>query len=251
MQLRHLPSFDPGEAVLPIEARNIAIERDRRRLLDGVTLTLTAKPEVTVLLGPNGAGKSLLIRVLAGLRAPDTGTVTWAGTAASRERALAVGIVFQRPVLLRRSALRNIEFAVALARPRGAEVSTLARQALTDAGLAHLADQNAHALSAGEQQRLALARTIACRPRILILDEPAANLDPSSTAHIERGILRLREAATPVVFITHDLAQARRIADDIIFMHQGKIVELARAADFFRAPETAEARRFIRGELLA
>lgn len=236
--------------MLPLQAENISLLRAGRALLDGVSFTLPEEPAVTVLLGPNGAGKSLLTRVLAHLAKPDTGHVRWAGTAPDRARARRVGIVFQKPVLLRRSALANIAYVLALEDRAHDSVAARSAAALAQAGLAHVAQQRADTLSSGEQQRLALARAIAAGPEVLLLDEPAANLDPLSTAAIEEDIRRLRACGLPVLFITHDLAQARRIADRVVFMHEGRIREIAGAAEFFCAPRTREAARFIKGELL-
>lgn len=240
-----------GTTVLPLAVNGATIVRGGRNLLAGVDFEVSHTPQITVLLGPNGAGKSLLIRVLAGLVEADKGHVSWAGTPPDRGRAGSVGIVFQKPVLLRRSVLANMNYALALRGLAKSERTERASVALQTAGLAHLADQQAESLSAGEQQRLALARAIACRPQVLILDEPTANLDPASTAAIESQLAALRAQSTPVLFITHDLAQARRIADRIVFIHLGSIREAGPAETFFLTPLSPEARGFIRGELLA
>jgi len=244
------PAQNNEQRALPLRVEDATLIRGGRTLLDRVTFAVTAEPEITVLLGANGAGKSLLIRVMAGLVVPDVGRVTWAGFPPARSRALGVGIVFHRPVLLRRSALANIEFALSLSGLERSERRAAAHASLQRAGLAHLSEQDAHSLSAGEQQRLALARAIVLAPQIIILDEPSANLDPASTAAIETQLLALRGAGTPVLFITHDLMQARRLANRIVFMHKGAIVEVRAAGDFFHEPASEQAARFIRGELL-
>lgn len=235
---------------MPIAAHAVSIARDGRTLLDNVSFVLEAAPAITVLLGPNGAGKSLFVRVLAGLLPVDSGTVTWARQQPDRPRMPRLGVVFQKPVLLARSVSANLDFALRAAGVPPGERADRIAAALGSAALMGLAQQQALTLSGGEQQRVALARAVACEPACLILDEPAANLDPASTAAIERQLIALKSAGTPVLFITHDLAQARRLADNIVFMHQGRIIESTPAAQFFTSPQSAEARRYIDGHLL-
>jgi tungstate transport system ATP-binding protein len=152
--------------------------------------------------------------------------------------------------MLRRSAAANVAFALSLRGIRGAERRARIAEALAVAGLAALADRQARVLSGGEQQRLALARAWALRPQVLFLDEPTASLDPASTRAVEELIAKLAAAGTKIVMTTHDLGQARRMADEILFMHRGRLIERRDAARFFAAPQTPEAAAFIAGELL-
>lgn len=237
------------DGVLPIRAEGLVFSRDARALVDGVDLKIGPAHGVTVILGPNGAGKSLLLRLLANLIVPDAGRVTWAGEKPSRERVHGIGYVFQRPVLLRRSVAANIEFALGTRGIPASERAPAARAALKGARLELLAHRPARSLSGGEQQRLALARALALSPEVLFLDEPTSNLDPASTDVIERMMLNA-SGQTPVLLVTHDLAQARRVATRVIFMHKGRILERTRRADFFHAPQTPEAAAFLRGEIL-
>ena len=202
-------------------------------LLDRLNLTIGAGAP-TVLIGPNGAGKTSLLRAAMGLLEPTRGRIAWAG---EPRRA----IVFQRPVMLRRSAAANIRFAQ-LGADRTGELLALV-------GLAHAADRPARRLSAGEQQRLALARALARDPAVLFLDEPTASLDPASTKAIE-DVIRTISGRIKVVLSTHDLGEARRLAGDVVLLHRGRVVEAAAASCFFDSPRTDEARRFIAGELL-
>ena len=159
-------------------------------------------------------------------------------------------MVFERPVLLRRSAAANVEYALSLARvPRG-ERSRRVAEVLARTGLAPLADRRARVLSAGERQRLSLARAWALEPEILFLDEPTAALDPAATAAIERLIRTISESGTKIVMTTHDLGQARRLAGDVVFLAAGRLIERAPAPGFFDSPSTDEARAFLKGELL-
>jgi tungstate transport system ATP-binding protein len=239
----------PGGPVLPIQGTGLVLERGGRRILDGIDVEL-AGTGLLVLAGPNGAGKSMLVRVLAGLVSPTAGRVTWAGSPPDRGRAPRIGFVFQRPVLLRRSALANVDYALAVAGVARAERRRQAQAALERARLAHLADAPARLLSGGEQQLLSIARVLATGPEILILDEPTAHLDPSATMAIEGLIDAVRSEGTRVLLITHDLGQARRLADEIAFLNHGRIIERTPSAEFLARPATAEAQAFMRGEIV-
>ncbi len=233
--------------VLPIEAAGLVLARDGRRLIDIVEFALDGDA-VTVIMGPNGAGKSLLLRLLAGLITADRGSVRWAGRAPDRERAPKLGFVFQKPVMLRRSALANVRFA--LRRASRAERQRDALVALRRAGLDHLARTPARLLSGGEQQRLAIARALAPRPEVLLLDEPGTNLDPAAVSAIEALILDARERGTKIVLVTHDIGQARRLADEVVFLHHGQITERTPAAGFFDGPASRAAAAYLEGRIV-
>ena len=240
----------PEQEIRPVVGRNLRFVRRARTLLDVEEFTVRGSG-VTAMMGPNGAGKSLLLRCLANLVRPDSGTVTWAGSPPGRARAARLGFVFQKPVLLRRSAAANVRHALRVTGvPRG-EAVTRADRALADAGLSRLAGMPARVLSGGEQQRVAIARAMALRPECLFLDEPTANLDPASVAAIESTALAASRDGVKVVFVTHDAAQARRVATDVVFMHAGRIVEQTEAKSFFETPQSSAARAFLAGELLA
>jgi tungstate transport system ATP-binding protein len=159
-------------------------------------------------------------------------------------------MVFQRPVLLRRSAAANIRHALALAGRARRERRALADAALERFGLAPLAARPARVLSGGEQQRLAMARVWALEPQVLVLDEPSAALDPAATKAIEELNTAFAQEGVTVVMSTHDLGQARRLAERALFLHQGKLRDDAPACEFFARPASEEARAFLRGELL-
>ena len=154
-------------------------------------------------------------------------------------------------MILRRSASANVAYALAIAKvPRAGRLERV-RAALEQVGLGPLAGRPARVLSGGEQQRLALARAWALEPKVLFLDEPTANLDPAATRAIEAVIAAMHEDGVKIVMTTHDLGQARRHADEIVFLHKGRLLEHADAARFFIRPGTPEARAFVAGELLA
>jgi len=234
---------------LPLMLQRVRLEAGGQRLLDDLSLTLAAGTR-TVILGPNGAGKSLLLRLCHGLIRPTTGSIRWAWDEPTRVRRQQA-FVFQRPVLLRRSAGANVAYALAVAGVPRAERRERVRAALEQVGLAHLANRPARVLSGGEQQRVALARAWALRPKVLFLDEPTANLDPAATRAIEAVIAAMHERGVKIVMTTHDLGQARRHADEIVFLHKGRLIEHAEAARFFTRPGTPEARAFVAGELLS
>ena len=233
--------------LLPLRLEEVQFSAGGRTILDRVTLTL-GPAGLTVLLGPNGAGKSVLLRLVNGLLVPSSGRIRWGaeepGPAVRRRQAL----VFQSPALLRRSELANVAFAVRLR--GGGNVRARAMAALEEAGLAALAGRPARVLSGGEQQRLALARALVGSPEVLLLDEPTASLDPASVAKLEGMITEAVRQGTRVILVTHDIAQARRLADEVVFMARGRVTERTASADFFTRPASPEARAYLAGQLV-
>lgn len=241
MDLRNPPSL------LPLTLDRVVFAAGSRRIIRGVSTTLGAGPR-TVILGPNGAGKSVLLRLCHGLLTPTGGTIRWNSPeppGGPRRQAM----VFQRPVMLRRSALGNVTYALRRAGVPHRQSVERAMEALRKVGLAAIAGHAARVLSGGEQQRLALARVWALRPEILFLDEPTANLDPGATHEIEKIIAALHAAGTKIVLVTHNLGQAHRLGDEILFIHAGQLVERAPAGHFLKHPASPEAARFLEGEL--
>jgi tungstate transport system ATP-binding protein len=235
--------------LLPIEARGLMIERAGRRLLSDISLTIDGDG-LLALMGPNGAGKSLLMRVLTGLLAPDTGAVLWNGTAPNRVLAKKIGIVLQHPVLLRRSARANLEYVLKAHGIAREQREQRARAALASAGLESHSETPARLLSGGEQRRLAIARALVTEPDILFLDEPTANLDPRAAISIEDQICGARENGVAIVLITHDIGQARRLADEIAFLFAGRLMEQSPARAFLDAPDSRQARAFLSGDIV-
>jgi tungstate transport system ATP-binding protein len=235
--------------VLPLEAKKLAFQVRGKRLVDSVDLVLEAGAR-TVVMGPNGAGKSLLLRLLHGLLQPTAGTIQWAGRPATRDTIRHQAMVFQRPVLLRRSAAANVRYAMAIHGVPRRERQARLEAVLREARLEQLAGRPARVLSGGEQQRLAIARALSIRPDILFLDEPTASLDPASVLAVEELIEHAHIAGTKIVLVTHDLGQARRIADEVVFMHQGRIEEKTPADRFFVDPVSDKAKAFIDGRIV-
>ncbi len=209
------------------------------RIIDGVSLQLGAQR--TVVLGPNGAGKSTLLRLIHNLLHPSSGELRWA-------RVLSQAMVFQRPVMLRTTALANVVYGLKLKGYSATESERRAQQALVRVGLEQLARRPARLLSGGEQQRVALARAWALEPELLILDEPSASLDPASSREVERTINAIAASGTRILMTTHNLGQARRLAEEIIFIDGGRIAEQTPVAEFFQLPRTNAAKRFLEEE---
>ncbi len=238
---------DASAPLLPLVLENVGFAAGGRTILAGIDLRIEPGPR-TVIIGPNGAGKSVLMRIMHGLLAPTSGTLRWANPE-RRGEPRRQAMVFQRPVLLRRSVLGNLLFALAVAGVRSRDREGRARAALDRVGLGAFADRPARVLSGGEQQRLALARARMLRPQVLFLDEPTANLDPGATREIESVVQSIHDSGTKIVMITHNLGQARRLGDEILFVDRGRIAERSDVDRFFRHPATAEADAFLKGEL--
>jgi tungstate transport system ATP-binding protein len=229
--------------LIDVGYRAISVD-DTLDILHGINLTVAPNTR-TVILGPNGAGKSVLLRIMHGLLKPSFGTVQWANFNPQRQ-----AMVFQKPIMLRRSVLANIEFALQVSAKPQQNIKNAALDTLDKAGIAHLAHRQARQCSGGEQQRIALARAWALEPEILFLDEPTANLDPSASKIVESTIQAIHVAGTSIVMTCHDLGQAKRLADRIIFLHLGRIEVDCDADTFFRNPPSHNARAFLKGELI-
>ena len=233
--------------ILPVAVEALSFNAGGRTIIDRMSFDLDAGP-ATIILGANGAGKSVLMRLMHGLLAPSAGAIRWGDPDPARLRRRQA-MVFQRPVMLRRSALANVVYALELARVPRAEREGLALEALESVGLRHLAHRPARVLSGGEQQRLALARAWALHPEVLFLDEPTASLDPAATREIETVIKAFDAAGTKIVMATHNLGQARRLGDEVLYINEGRLVERASIESFFAQPAAAEAAAFLKGEL--
>jgi tungstate transport system ATP-binding protein len=234
-------------ADLPIVLHDVSVKTREFAILDSVSLRLMPGAP-TVVIGPNGAGKTTLLRVAMGLEQPMAGEVSFGGRL--NVPPVRRAIVFQRPVMLRRSAAANVEYALASGNVPRSEWPRRIAELFDTVGLTGLGARPARRLSGGEQQRLALARALARDPEVLFLDEPTASLDPAATKAIEDVVRAVAARGIKVVMATHDLAEARRLAGEIVLMHRGGVVESGPAPRFFESPRTEEARRFIAGDLL-
>lgn len=241
-----LGAHDRPARALPIVAEELGFSVAGRGLIDGIDLTLRSAG-ITALMGPNGAGKSVLLRLLHGLLTPTSGRITYAGAPLSRAVRARQAMVFQSPVLLRRSVGSNIDFVL---RARGGANPARRDALLAQVDLLPHRAQAARKLSGGEQQRLALARALATDPEVLFLDEPTASLDPASVLKIEEIVTAAAARGIKPIFVTHDVAQARRLAEDVVFLHRGRVVEHGPADDFFDNPASPEVRDFLAGRIV-
>ncbi|HTY98661.1 MAG TPA: ATP-binding cassette domain-containing protein [Rhodocyclaceae bacterium] len=231
--------------MFPIRLQNASFVPDGRPVLTGIDLEFGGDG-ITVVLGPNGAGKTILLRMIAGLQAPHDGSISWNGAGSPPP---GISMVFQHPVLLRTSVFANGALGLRPLGLPGDEVRRRTRHVLSRVGLSDRAADSARLLSGGERQRLALARAWATAPRLLLLDEPTAALDPTATEAVEQIVREMRSEGVRIIMTTHNLGQAMRIADDIVFVAGGGIRERASATRFFARPESAEAKLFIQKEL--
>jgi len=207
--------------------------------------------EVTALVGPTGSGKTTLLRLLTGLVNPNEGQVSYAGQPLASAAELAmrqqIALVPQNPLLLRGSVKWNLEYGL---RARGQKPGHRAEAVAEKLGIADLLPRDARSLSGGQTQLIALARAIIVEPRVLLLDEPTANLDPAYVANIERTVAQLHATQTTVVWSTHNLFQAKRVSQRTIFLLDGELIEVCPTAQFFENPSDARSRAFVRGELI-
>ena len=224
-----------------LELVGLSLTEGAISILRGIDLKVGAGR--TAVLGPNGAGKSTLLRVMHGLLDPTAGQVAW-------PRPLTQGMVFQRAVMLRTTALANVDYGLKLLGVPAEERHRRSLLALQRVGLSDLAERPARRLSGGEQQRVALARAWALEPQVLFLDEPTASLDPASSREVERIILDIAAGGTRIVMTTHNIGQAKRIANDVLYIDGGRVVEHTVAAEFFDRPRTEAAQGFMRDEVL-
>lgn len=203
----------------------------------------------TGIIGPNGAGKSTLLNIIAGLMSPSDGRVFYdeAVKLPSRD----ITMVFQTPYLISTTVYNNIAYPLKLRGVAEKAIEKRVNELMEELNIAKLSKQKAWKLSGGERQKVALARALSFGPKLLLLDEPTANIDPYTTAEIERLLLSIGESQDiTMVTVTHNLAQAKRMCDEIIMLHNGKIIEQGNCRRILTSPENESTRKFIEGELL-
>ena len=232
--------------LLPITIDKLTLKAGQKTLLNNISLNITSSG-ILVIMGPNGAGKSLLMRCLHGLSQPDSGRILFASDEINQTHRKSQALIFQKPALLKRSVRQNLEFVRTLHRTDNVASIELA---LKNVGLSKLASQPANQLSGGERQRLALARALMMRPQMLFLDEACANLDPASVSNIEEVLRQACKDGQKIILITHDIAQAKRLADEVVFLHRGALCEHTPARVFFQSPKSKAARAYLDGQIL-
>ncbi len=230
---------------LPIYIKDLSLILDERKILSSLNFSINSD-DVTVIMGPNGAGKSIFLKILNGILTPTSGCITWNNKKQFSDTLNTQAFVFQKPILLRRSVIANLDYMDSvlgykkkISKDRLLEIVQLKKQK----------NQPARMLSLGEQQRLSLIRSLMLRPNLLLLDEPTANLDPASTKIIEDIILNLKMMGIKIIFVTHNILQAKRIADEIIFLNEGKMVEHLNKQEFFSNSKSIEVQNYLNGIL--
>jgi len=232
---------------MSVTLENVVVKRRGASILGPLNMALD-DAGVTVVLGPNGAGKTTLLKVLHGVERVSRGRVTWSVPDDMARQSQAY--VFQKPIMLRRSVAHNLAFPLQLLKWPKPTIAARVQDWSQRIGLHDALDQPATRLSGGEQQKLALARALIRDPQVLFLDEPCANLDGRSTREIEELLHASTAAGTRIIMTTHDLGQARRLASDVVFLLKGDVREHASATTFFDAPQTPEARAFLKGDII-
>ena len=239
----------------PLEFTDVVLRINGVELIHQINCTLQSTGK-TIVLGPNGAGKSLFLRLMTGLVVPTSGSIT-----GGLERTLegvptedgsgapCMALVFQNPIMLRRTAYENIAFVLRHHKVPKNEIAEKVGTALKFARLQARAQVPARRLSGGEQQRLALARTLIINPHALLLDEPTASLDPLSTSIVEDMIEQADKMGTKIVLVTHDIKQAKRMADDILFIHEGRVLAHKSKREFFKEPGSRQAQAYLDGRV--
>ncbi|MCU9848846.1 ATP-binding cassette domain-containing protein [Defluviimonas sp. WL0024] len=233
--------------ILPLTLDEVELRRQGKRILGPVTYRLEGEG-ITIVMGPNGAGKTSLLRCMHGLERISRGRMQWRGEADQIRARQA--FVFQTPILMRRSVIDCIAYPLILDGLSRREARKAAEREADMVGLKVTLSAPVNVLSGGERQKMALARALIRAPEVLFLDEPCANLDLHSTAEIERVLTGARDRGTRIVMSTHNVGQARRLADDILFLSDGRLIESGSRDAFFAGPGTPEARAHINGDLL-
>ncbi len=233
--------------ILPLAIEGAKVRRRGKTLVGPVDLSLGAGG-VTIVIGPNGAGKTTLLRMAHGLERLSEGTVQWSAPIEEARRKQA--FVFQSPIMMRRSVRDNLAFPLTLAGTARSEARQIAEDWADRVGLSDALMRQATVLSGGERQKLALARALIREPEVLFLDEPCASLDGRATREIEEILKTAATNGTRLIMSTHDMGQARRLADEVVFMLHGKVHEVGPASVVLETPETAQAGAFIRGDIV-
>jgi len=232
--------------ITPIKILDLSIIINNRLILNNISCEFN-DGSITAILGPNGAGKSLLLQTINGLIPISNGKILFNSKQHDKNIRKQQAMVFQTAVLLRRTVLGNMEFINSLNNKTN---SVDAKSILQKVGLENFMDKPARLLSGGEKQRLSLARALLLKPKLLLLDEPTANLDPYSLKLIEDTILEENNNGTSIILTTHDMSQAKRLASNIIFINKGKVIEENSSKEFFIKPKSIEAKKYINGEIL-
>ena len=233
------------DSFLPIVFRNLTFSIDENKILSSLNLSIKSN-SITVIMGPNGAGKSILLKLINGILEPSSGAILWNGNKITSNLKRKQALIFQKPILLRRSVISNLDFIEGLT---GKSYNFIKDDLLSLVGLLDQKKQPAKLLSLGEQQRLSLVRSLLLKPSLILLDEPTANLDPATTKIIENIIVTSKQFGIKIIFVTHNILQAKRLADEVVFIDNGELVEHSNADNFFSKPKSKIVKNYLEGKL--
>lgn len=233
--------------MFPLSVKGAQTSRRGKTLVGPVDLELEGTG-TCVVVGPNGAGKTTLLRLLHGAARLNSGTIEWA--CPTEEAHHEQVFVFQRPVMLRRSVEENLIYPLRMRGMSKSDARAKAQDWAKRVGLQDMLRRPAPVLSGGEQQKLALARALIVQPKLVFLDEPCASLDGRAMREIEEVLQEARASGTRLIMSTHDMGQARRLADSVVFMFKGRVHEHSLAQKFFSSPDTPQASAFLRGDIV-
>ena len=239
------PFNNNPNSLLPIGFHNVSLKLDNNYFFNKLSFKINTSG-ISVFIGANGAGKSTCIRLLIGLMKPYSGKVLFSADNRSVDR---IGYVPQKIILLRRSVEKNLLHALSISNYPTNKKRRI-KEILKFIKLEHLGKQSARNLSIGQQQLISIMRALAIKPSFLFLDEPCANLDPKTTQIIENLIKVVSKSGVKIIIVTHDLFQAKRLANDVLFFHNGEIIEQGKTNSFFTRPKSKEAKDFQKGLLL-
>ncbi len=235
---------------MDIQISKLVKDYGNHRVLD-IQEFFIKKGSLLGIIGLNGAGKSTLIKIIGGLEEATAGQVYYNGKTVYPDLYKHMTIVFQKPYLFRTTVFNNIAYPLVLRKYHKKEIRKKVENLLEEMGLEDLQDKKSWTLSGGELQKVALARALIFKPSLLMLDEPTANIDPSSIAIMEKMIKKIhKEENTTVIIITHNLQQAKRLCNDVAFMHRGKIEEAGKMEEIIFHPKKQMTQAFVKGELL-
>ena len=233
-------------SILPLRIQSLNFLINKKNILKNINIDFIDN-SISVIMGPNGSGKTILLKIINGLLKPSSGEIIYKDSDLKFNQRIFQSFVFQKPVIFRSSVKENLKFIFTL---KKSNYRLSLKNYLEIVGLESLINSPARKLSLGEQQRLSVIRAFANEPSFILFDEPTANLDPHSTLVIENLILAAKKFGIKIIFVTHDIFQAKRLADEIIFMDKGEIIEISKAKNFFDKPSSSQAQKYISGEIL-
>ena len=240
------PFYDNLNLFLPIRVKEVSLKLNNNFFFNKLSFDIDNN-SISSFIGPNGAGKTSCIKLLTGLIKPESGEIIFSK---NKNFPNSIGYVPQKIILLRRSVEENLLHALSLSNYPSSKRRKRIKEILKFSKLEHLANKSARNLSTGQQQLLSIMRALVSRPAFLFLDEPCANLDLQTTKFIEDILKKASKSGVKIIIVTHDLFQAKRLADEIIFFCNGKIFEQTKSNIFFKKPKSIEARKFQKGILL-